>query len=297
MALSPRLALCITPYSTIAGAQVTSLPSDARAVMLIASTDGHQKPIVNLGATVWSVVPPAPGQRANIAIKAEADIPNLKMHVTMILTKNTDSALKATHIMDLKFSFADGAPITGFKDVGLPQVRELKAKTSESLTSVKVKISDVHFLIALIQGSENVTRNLDLLTTRAWLDFPLLLKDGRVCKLAFQKSAHGQKILANALDVWQVKPTSRNEANAEALASLAPASTSMSVSLQSEGGTFVVPVTINGQLTLSFVIDSGASDVSIPADVVLTLVRTGTITDTDFIGKQTYRMADGSAIP
>ena len=31
-----------------------------------------------------------------------------------------------------------------------------------------------------------------------------------------------------------------------------------------EGGTFVVPARINDQITLKFVIDSGASDVSVP---------------------------------
>jgi clan AA aspartic protease (TIGR02281 family) len=64
-----------------------------------------------------------------------------------------------------------------------------------------------------------------------------------------------------------------------------------------DGGTFAVPVTINNQLTLKFVIDSGASDVSIPRDVVSTLVRTGTIADTDFLGSQTYKLADGSTVP
>jgi Aspartyl protease len=42
-----------------------------------------------------------------------------------------------------------------------------------------------------------------------------------------------------------------------------------------QGGTFVIPVLINGQITLNFTIDSGAADVSIPADVVSTLIRTG----------------------
>jgi uncharacterized protein len=65
----------------------------------------------------------------------------------------------------------------------------------------------------------------------------------------------------------------------------------------SDGGTFKVPVTVNGQLTLNFTVDSGASDVSIPADVVMTLVRTGTITDADYLDKQTYRLADGSTLP
>ena len=38
------------------------------------------------------------------------------MHATMTLRKNTDP-LQTTHTIDLKFSFADGAPITGVKDV------------------------------------------------------------------------------------------------------------------------------------------------------------------------------------
>src|SRR5208337_3687758 len=58
-----------------------------------------------------------------------------------------------------------------------------------------------------------------------------------------------------------------------------------------EGGTFVVPVRVNDQITLKFVIDSGASDVSVPADVVMTLLRTETINDSDFLGKETYRLA------
>lgn len=69
------------------------------------------------------------------------------------------------------------------------------------------------------------------------------------------------------------------------------------IPLSVEGGTFVIPVLINGQITLNFTIDSGAADVSIPADVVSTLIRTGTIQKSDFIGQKTYRLADGSTVP
>jgi len=69
------------------------------------------------------------------------------------------------------------------------------------------------------------------------------------------------------------------------------------VPLKSLGGTFVVPVFINGAITLNFVVDSGAADVAVPADVVGTLIRAGTIEKSDFTGKQTYVLADGSAAP
>jgi len=64
--------------------------------------------------------------------------------------------------------------------------------------------------------------------------------------------------------------------------------------LKKVGGTFVVPVQINGAITLDFTVDSGAADVSVPADVFSTLTRTGTIRETDIIGEQTYVLADGS---
>jgi clan AA aspartic protease (TIGR02281 family) len=69
------------------------------------------------------------------------------------------------------------------------------------------------------------------------------------------------------------------------------------IPLLKSGGTVLVPVMINGAITLKFMIDSGASDVSIPADVVLTLMLTGTINDTGFLEKRNYRLADGRIVP
>jgi len=76
-----------------------------------------------------------------------------------------------------------------------------------------------------------------------------------------------------------------------------PVSSMISVPLQKEGGTFVVPAIINNAINISFVIDSGASDVSIPADIVFELFRTGSVQASDFIGQKTYELADGSTMP
>jgi predicted aspartyl protease len=76
-----------------------------------------------------------------------------------------------------------------------------------------------------------------------------------------------------------------------------PSATQILIPLQRQGGAFIIPVQINKAITLNFVVDSGAADVSIPADVVSTLIRTGTLQETDFIGKQNYKLADGSTIP
>lgn len=69
-----------------------------------------------------------------------------------------------------------------------------------------------------------------------------------------------------------------------------------SIPMKKEGTVYVVPVFINNAITLDFLVDSGASDVSIPADVVTTLIRAGAIRDTDFGGERTYVLADGSRV-
>ena len=71
----------------------------------------------------------------------------------------------------------------------------------------------------------------------------------------------------------------------------------ISIALKSEGGTYTAPVQINGAITLDFMVDSGASDVAIPVDVALTLMRTGTLASDDFIGNQQYVTADGRTVP
>jgi hypothetical protein len=68
------------------------------------------------------------------------------------------------------------------------------------------------------------------------------------------------------------------------------------VALSRSGGILTVPVVINGAIRIGFVIDSGATDVTIPSDVMLTLIRSGTVTDDDLLGKQTYTLANGSTV-
>ena len=68
------------------------------------------------------------------------------------------------------------------------------------------------------------------------------------------------------------------------------------VALKRDGGVYILPVSINRVITLDFILDTGASEVSIPADVVLTLLRAKTISEADFLPGQSYSLADGSVV-
>jgi hypothetical protein len=53
---------------------------------------------------------------------------------------------------------------------------------------------------------------------------------------------------------------------------------------------------INGAVIIPFVLDSGSADVQLPAEVVLTLIRTGTLSEQDFIGASSYVLANGATL-
>jgi clan AA aspartic protease (TIGR02281 family) len=69
------------------------------------------------------------------------------------------------------------------------------------------------------------------------------------------------------------------------------------VKMENIGGVYKVPIRLNNTLTQTAILDSGASDVSIPADVVHALILSRTLSPADFIGARTYILADGSKVP
>jgi predicted aspartyl protease len=69
------------------------------------------------------------------------------------------------------------------------------------------------------------------------------------------------------------------------------------VALERRGNSYLVPVAVNGLPPMGFILDTGADDVSLPAEVVFTLLRTSTLQYTDFIGNSIYRLADGRELP
>ena len=68
------------------------------------------------------------------------------------------------------------------------------------------------------------------------------------------------------------------------------------VHMEPYNGAFVIPVVLNNALTENFIVDSGAADVSIPANVASALKELGALTRADFLGNKTYMLADGSKV-
>ena len=68
---------------------------------------------------------------------------------------------------------------------------------------MRVKISDSYFLVGLNRTEADAAHNVDLIATRPWFDFPMLLSDDRIAKLTFEKGADGDRVMAEALAAWK----------------------------------------------------------------------------------------------
>jgi hypothetical protein len=70
----------------------------------------------------------------------------------------------------------------------------------------------------------------------------------------------------------------------------------LEIPLEKHGEVYTLPVQVNGLITLNFILDSGASEVTIPSNFVSALLRSGTVTQKDFLPGRSYRLADGSVV-
>jgi clan AA aspartic protease (TIGR02281 family) len=68
------------------------------------------------------------------------------------------------------------------------------------------------------------------------------------------------------------------------------------VVMKRKDGNLWVPAQINKVVTIDFVIDSGASDITLPRDVYSTLIRSGTLTKANYIGTTQFGIGDGSEV-
>ena len=81
-------------------------------------------------------------------------------------------------------------------------MRREDTATGDGLSGIPVTITDNSFLVGLTRGNAEAS-NLDLLTSREWIDVPMLLSNGKIAKLTFEKGPTGVRAITDALAAWK----------------------------------------------------------------------------------------------
>jgi hypothetical protein len=203
---TPATAPTTAPSVAIAPPQPDNVvPVAQRAALLVQAPDQPQQVKTYVGTVVWrrENVNHQQDQPLSEEVRADIDVPEAKLKVTMIFQKNTDATLPASHTIELRFMPADGSPIAAVKQIDVPQMRKEDTPTGDPLAGVPAPITQNYFLVGLTQGDAAVARNIDLIKSRQWFDVPMLLDDNKIAKITFEKGDPGDRAITDAFNDWQ----------------------------------------------------------------------------------------------
>ncbi|ARN82615.1 hypothetical protein [Methylocystis bryophila] len=142
----------------------------------------------------------ADGGQLRPAIRGEVDFPDAKVKATILIQKNTDQALSASHTINIAFKF-QGGDVKGVSQIGNVEFRRSDAKRGQPVEGIPVPINESNFLIGLMRGPSEA-RNLLLLRLPAIIDIPLKLSDNRDASINLEKGSSGDRVFSDALDAW-----------------------------------------------------------------------------------------------
>jgi hypothetical protein len=207
--LVPAMLLLVAALTTPTRAQdlQTHAPSEAentpvahRAALLIEAPDDLQRVKTFVGTVLWRLDRMTGSLPTLIA---DIDLPDARFKAAIRISKNTDSSLPASHTIDLRFMPAPDGEIPDVKEIDTLQMRAEDRPAGEPLSGVPAGITSNYFLVGLNAGDSAQARNLDLMRNRGWFDLPMLLVNGKIAKITFEKGKTGDRTMNDALAAWQ----------------------------------------------------------------------------------------------
>jgi hypothetical protein len=176
----------------------------AQRVVLYDEDPADPKGKQYVGSVVWRTEPikAAAGQPADVAVRADIEIPDRKFKMTMSFRRNTDTSLPASHTAELTFILP-----SDFTGGGVSNVPGLLMKSNEQargtpLAGLAVKVTDGFFLVGLSNVEADRVRNIQLLKERSWFDVPLVYVNQRRAIIAIEKGPPGERAFNDAFAAW-----------------------------------------------------------------------------------------------
>jgi hypothetical protein len=176
----------------------------AQRVVLYDEDPADPKGKQYVGTVIWrtEAIKAAAGQPADIAVRADIEIPDRKFKMTMSFRRNTDTSLPASHTAELTFNLPPD-----FAGGGVSNVPGLLMKSNEQargtpLAGLAVKVTDGFFLVGLSNVEADRVRNIQLLKERSWFDVPLVYVNQRRAIIAIEKGPPGERAFNDAFAAW-----------------------------------------------------------------------------------------------
>jgi hypothetical protein len=161
-----------------------------------------------VGSVIWrtETTSPGPGQPADVAVRAEVEIPERHMRMNFIVRRNLDESLPASHTIEVLFSTPADFQPGGVADVPAVLMEDNDQRSGAPLTGLRVKVSSGFFLVGLSSVEHDLKRNVQLLKERPWVHIRMAYNNGQRALLAIEKGVPGDRVFEEALNTWGQSP-------------------------------------------------------------------------------------------
>ena len=179
----------------------------AQRVVLYDEDPSDPKGKQYVGSVIWRTeqIKASGAQKADIAVRAEIEIPDRKFKMTMSFLRNTDTSLPASHTAELTFVLPQDFAGGGIGNVPGVLMKSNEQARGTPLAGYAVKVTDgpkALFLVGLSNIESERTRNIQLLKERSWFDVPLVYINQRRAIIAIEKGAPGERAFNEAFQAW-----------------------------------------------------------------------------------------------
>lgn len=156
------------------------------------------------GQVLWTLVnePVLPGEAPVAQIRASVEVPDRKIKLVLSLRRNTDQALPASHIAELRFDLPPDFQGRGIDTTPGLILKQTEDARGDPLIGAVAKVSDNLFWLALSAADQDGARNIGLLKEREWIDVPIRYLNRRRAILTFEKGTPGTQVFQQALQSW-----------------------------------------------------------------------------------------------
>lgn len=183
-----------------AATEVAALnPDGSQSLLLEASDDGTTGAVPFSGTVEWTKGKDETGLPTLVG---KASIPARNLGVDILIRKNVDSTLPASHLMEVNFKVSDS--FIGGSVAGLPGVllKNEELVQGQPLVGASARVVGNSFLFALSSSPEDTTTNSQLLTSRKWIDLAIIYATGKRAIITLEKDPAAETMFTEVFQAW-----------------------------------------------------------------------------------------------
>jgi len=175
------------------------IAGSAQSLLLEASTDGASGAVPFSGTVQWQRGVDELGEPTIIG---QANIPAKNLGVRILIRRNGDRSLPASHLMEIDFEVSSA--FSGGSIAGLPGIllKNEELVQGAALVGASARVVGNSFLFALSAAEPDIRTNLDLLQNRKWMDLAMIYSSGRRAIITLEKDEAAQTLFNDVMAIW-----------------------------------------------------------------------------------------------